>query len=66
MRPPPWKFSNARVLYQPAFVPVESARAVTPSSGITLLSLFGWTLGGIFVVEWNELVHIVRSPFSVV
>ena len=55
MRPaPPWTFPNARVLYQPAFVPIEAARAVTPTSGLTLLSLFGWTLGGTFVVEWTD------------
>jgi hypothetical protein len=51
--PPPWSFPNARVLYQPTFVPVEAARAVTPSRGVNLLSLFGWTLGGVFVVEWT-------------
>ena len=51
--PPPWAFPNARVWYQPTFVPVRAARAVTPSS-LTLLSLFGWTLGGVFVVEWAD------------
>ena len=56
MRPPPWSFPHARVLYQPTFVPVDAARAVTPtsSSGLTLLSAFGWTLGGCFVVEWTD------------
>jgi hypothetical protein len=54
MRPPPWSFPGARVLYQPSFVPVRVARAATPASGLTLLSLFGWTLGGVFVVEWTE------------
>lgn len=52
--PPPWRFSNARILYQPTLVPVEAARKVTPSSGLSLLSLFGWTLGGIFVVDWTS------------
>ena len=52
--PPPWAFPNARVWYQPTFVPVQAARAVTPGSGLTLLSLFGWTLGGVFVVEWAD------------
>ena len=52
--PPPWEFPNARVWYQPTFVPVQAARAVTPTSGLTLLSLFGWTLGGVFVVEWQD------------
>lgn len=42
------------MLYQPTFVPVKAARAVTPSAGLTLLSLFGWTLGGVFVVEWAD------------
>mmetsp|Transcript_1175 Transcript_1175/g.2360 ORF Transcript_1175/g.2360 Transcript_1175/m.2360 type:complete len:308 (-) Transcript_1175:101-1024(-) len=57
---PPWCFSNARVLYQPTFVPVEYARAVTPTGnddkggGLTMLSLFGWTLGGLFVVDWTQ------------
>ena len=54
MKPPPWTFPNARVLYQPAFVRVDAARAVTPTTGLTLLSLFGWTLGGTFVVEWTD------------
>ena len=52
--PPPWVFPNARVWYQPTFVPVQAARDVTPTSGLTLLSLFGWTLGGVFVVEWED------------
>ena len=54
--PPPWKFSSARVLYQPCFVPLAAARAATPSSssGLRILSLFGWTLGGAFVVEWTD------------
>lgn len=51
--PPPWSFPNARVLYQPTLVRVEAARAVTPSRGVGMLSLFGWTLGGVFVVEWT-------------
>ena len=54
MPPPPWAFPNARVWYQPTFVPVQAARDVTPTSGLTLLSLFGWTLGGVFVVEWAD------------
>ena len=55
--PPPWQFSNARVLYQPTLVPIQAAGAVTPpssTSGLTLLSLFGYTLGGIFVVDWTS------------
>ena len=53
--PPPWTFPSARVLYQPTFVPVAAARAATPplSSGLRILSLFGWTLGGVFIVEWT-------------
>ena len=54
LSPPPWAFPNARVWYQPTFVPVQAARAVTPTSGLTLLSLFSWTLGGVFVVEWED------------
>lgn len=52
--PAPWSFSNARVLYQPTLVRTSAARAVTPRDGLTLLSFFGWTLGGIFVVDWTE------------
>ena len=56
---PPWTFSDARVMYQPAFVRAKAARAVTPDGrGLTLLSLFGWTLGGVFVVDW------VNSPIG--
>jgi len=60
---PPWSFPNARVLYQPTFVPIKAARAVTPTTsnqnnegggGLTLLSLFGYTLGGLFLVEWTH------------
>ena len=51
--PAPWSFSNARVLYQPTFVRTSAARAVTPRDGL-LLCFFGWTLGGIFVVDWTE------------
>ena len=52
--PAPWSFSNARVLYQPTLVRTSAARAVTPRDGLTLLSLFGYTLGGVFVVDWTE------------
>ena len=52
--PAPWSFSNARVMYQPTLVRAAAARAVTPSDGLTLLSCFGWTLGGVFVVDWTE------------
>lgn len=53
---PPWAFPQARVLYQPTFVRADDAHAAMPgpSSGLTLLSLFGWTLGGVFIVEWTE------------
>ena len=52
--PAPWSFSNARVMYQPTLVRASAARAVTPRDGLTLLSLFGYTLGGVFVVDWSE------------
>ena len=52
--PAPWSFSNARVMYQPTLVRTSAARAVTPSDGLTLLSCLGWTLGGVFVVDWTE------------
>jgi len=52
--PAPWSFSNARVLYQPTLVRTSAARAVTPRDGLTLLSLFGYTLGGVFVVDWTD------------
>ena len=52
---PPWTFRSARVLYQPTFVPVDAARAVTPvDDDLQLLSLFGRTLGGVFVVDWRD------------
>ena len=50
--PLPWEFPNARVLYQPSLVPLTAAKEVTPSD-MNILSLFGWTLGGVFVVEWT-------------
>ena len=52
--PAPWSFSNARVMYQPTLVRTSAARAVTPSDGLTLLSFLGYTLGGVFVVDWTE------------
>ena len=52
--PAPWSFSNARVMYQPTLVRTSAARAVTPSDGLMLLSFLGWTLGGVFVVDWTE------------
>ena len=53
--PTPWSFPGARILYQPTFVRVADAEAVTPRArGLTLLSLFGWTLGGVFAVEWAD------------
>jgi hypothetical protein len=52
--PAPWSFSNARVMYQPTLVRTSAARAVTPRDGLRLLSFFGWTLGGVFVVDWAD------------
>jgi len=52
--PAPWSFSNARVLYQPTLVRTSAARAVTPRDGLTLLSCFGYTLGGVFIVDWTD------------
>ena len=47
LQPPPWTFPGARILYQPSFVRVSEAAEVTPgrADGLTLLSLFGYTLG---------------------
>jgi hypothetical protein len=50
---PPYRFPGARVLYQPKWVRAEAARRVTPD-GVHLLSAFGWTLGGVFVVDWTD------------
>ena len=52
--PAPWSFSNARVMYQPTLVRTSAARAVTPRDGLMLLSVLGWTLGGVFVVDWTD------------
>ena len=52
--PAPWSFSNARVMYQPTLVRTSAARAVTPRDGLRLLSFLGWTLGGVFVVDWAD------------
>ena len=52
--PAPWSFRNARVMYQPTLVRASAARAVTPSDGLMLLSFLGYTLGGVFVVDWTE------------
>jgi len=41
-------------MYQPTLVRTSAARAVTPRDGLTLLSILGWTLGGVFVVDWTE------------
>ena len=51
---PPWSFPEARIWYQPTFVPVAAAREATPADGLQLLSAFGYTLGGVFVVEWTK------------
>uniref|UniRef100_A0A7S0GBL4 Uncharacterized protein n=1 Tax=Proboscia inermis TaxID=420281 RepID=A0A7S0GBL4_9STRA len=54
---PPYTFTNARILYQPTIIPVSAARACTApvsDGGLKLLSLLGYTLGGVFCVEWND------------
>jgi len=51
--PPPYAFPVARVLYQPQWVRAEAARKVTPD-GVALISAFGWTLGGVFIVDWTD------------
>lgn len=49
---PPYAFPSARICYQPRLVRSAAARATLPP-GVTLLSLLGWTLGGVFVVDWR-------------
>lgn len=51
----PYRFPAATAVYQPQWVRIEAARRVIPrADGLRLLSLFGWTLGGLFVVEWTD------------
>lgn len=49
---PPYAFPSARICYQPRLVRTAAAHATLPP-GVMLLSLFGWTLGGVFVVDWR-------------
>jgi len=49
----PWTFRDAKILYQPALVPLSAAKAVTPKD-LSILGAFGWTLGGVFGVEWTD------------
>lgn len=44
---------RARCWYQLHLVRTEAAASRVPAS-LTLLSLFGWSLGGVFVAAWDE------------
>ena len=55
--PPPWTFQASRIHYQFLAVPTAVAHPYCPTSNTTssplqLLSLAGWTLGGVFTVEY--------------
>lgn len=64
--PPPWRFQASKIHYQFHLFPEDLARkyttpAQTTSDGnknnpppLTLLSFFGWTLGGVFCVEYSD------------
>eukprot|EP00978_Attheya_sp_CCMP212_P005309 scaffold11851_cov58-Attheya_sp.AAC.1 len=53
--PPPWRFQASRIHYQLRAIPTHVAQKYGPSSSsvVRLLSLGGYTLGGVFVVEYE-------------
>ncbi|CAB9508284.1 NEOXANTHIN-DEFICIENT 1 [Seminavis robusta] len=56
---PPWKFQASRIYYQFRAIPTKNARQYCPpcqgnASPLILLSLGGYTLGGIFCIEYQE------------
>lgn len=50
--PPPYTF-GAQLWYQLQLVPVQTARKNIPEP-VPIVSLFGWTLGGVFIARWNS------------
>jgi hypothetical protein len=51
--PPPWRFQASRIHYQLRAIPTNVASKYGPSSSVVrLLSIGGYTLGGVFVVEY--------------
>jgi len=50
--PAPYTF-QARLWYQFHLVRASAARKLLPD-GLNVISLFGWTLGGVFVASWDE------------
>lgn len=57
---PPWSFQASRIFYQFQAIPSDNARTFCPpcsgelQSPLTLLSVGGYTLGGIFCVEYED------------
>lgn len=58
---PPWSFTASKIKYQFKAIPVETARKTgipyksnEMRKGLNLLSLGGYTLGGIFAVEYES------------
>ena len=54
---PPWTFEASRIHYQFHLVKADVARRFTPPAmdgSLRLLSFLGWTLGGVFCVEYNN------------
>jgi hypothetical protein len=51
----PWTFSG-RLWFRPALVPVPTSENQKPSPppSVSILSLFGWTLGGVVALEYDD------------
>ncbi|KAL3943765.1 MAG: hypothetical protein SGBAC_002188 [Bacillariaceae sp.] len=50
----PWSFTG-RLVFRPALTPVPSGPDdPRPPSSVTILNLFGWTLGGTVALEYDE------------
>jgi hypothetical protein len=51
----PWRFSG-RLWFRPSLVPVPTSENQKPSPPppVSILSLFGWTLGGVVALEYDD------------
>lgn len=51
----PWSF-NGRLWFRPAFVrvPTQENKKPSPPESVSILSLFGWTIGGVVALEYDD------------
>mmetsp|Transcript_14520 Transcript_14520/g.20497 ORF Transcript_14520/g.20497 Transcript_14520/m.20497 type:complete len:356 (+) Transcript_14520:39-1106(+) len=49
----PWSFTG-RLWFRPALVKLDQDQQLKPPSSVSMLNLFGWTVGGVVALEYDD------------